>query len=238
MEKAAEWVRSQAETGSGLSNEGSLHSTIKEWYGTDNARYEVRVDRCIVDIVRGEHLIEIQTRNFPAIKNKLLRLCKHHTVRLVHPIAVEKWITHVKEQGGEVISKRRSPKRGKLISIFDELVRTPEIINEVNISIEVLMIKMEEIRCADGKGSWRRKGVSIVDRKLIEVVERVEFFNKFDFLKCLPEGLAEPFSNKSLAKSLGIYVASARRITYCLKKMGAIIEVGKRGNELLFETEK
>jgi hypothetical protein len=234
MKIAGEEIRNQAETGSGLSNEGSLHSAIKEWYAAAGDRFEVRVGRSIVDIVRGDLLIEIQTKNFLAIKKKLLKLCKDYRVRLVYPIPEEKWILHIEKQGGEVLSKRRSPKKGKLTNLFDELIRIPEIINEDNISIEVLLVKIEEIRCADGRGSWRRKGVSIIDRKLIEVTDRIEFFNKFDFLKYLPEGLVEPFSNKNLADSLGSKVAIARKMTYCLKRMGVIEEVGKKGNELLF----
>jgi len=238
MKTEGEEIQYKAETGSGLSNEGSLHSAIKDWYATAGDRFEVRVEGYIADIVRGDLLIEIQTRNFLAIKKKLLRLSENHQVRLVYPIAVEKWIIHTTFLGGEDISKRRSPKRGNLVDVFQELIRMPEIINIENISIEILMIKMDEIRCADGRGSWRRKGISIVDRKLIEVVERVEFKTKFDFLKCLPEGLIQPFTNKILSAELGKNISAATKMTYCLKRMGIIKQIGKRGRELLFEVEK
>ncbi len=96
------------------------------------------------------------------------------------------------------------------------------------------MIEVEEIWCNDGKGSWRRKGASIEDRKLIRVLERRIFEHKADFLKVLPEDLPDPFSNRNLAKSLGISVNQSRKMTYSLRKIGTITHVGKNGNQMLF----
>ena len=96
------------------------------------------------------------------------------------------------------------------------------------------MIEVEEIWCNDGRGSWRRKGASIEDRKLIRVFERRVFERTADFLKVLPEDLPDPFSNINLAKSLGITVNQSRKMTYVLRKTGAITFVGKSGNQMLF----
>ncbi len=43
------------------------------------------------------------------------------------------------------------------------------------------------------------------------------------------------FTNKLLAKTLKVTVYKARKITYCLRKMNLIREVGKIKNELIFE---
>jgi hypothetical protein len=102
------------------------------------------------------------------------------------------------------------------------------------VETEVLMIEEEEIWCNDGRGSWRRKGASIEDRKLIRVFEREVFENKSDFLKFLPKDLPDPFSNRNLAESLGIPVNQSRRMTYSLRKIGTITHVGKNKNQMLF----
>ena len=214
----------------------SLHSSIKDWYSLRGDRLEARVENYIIDIVRNDLLIEIQTRNFSAIKGKLRSLISNYSVRLVYPIAERKWIVRVSRSNGEMVSRRRSPKRGKLTDLFDELVWIPHLAGEDNFSIEVLMIEEEEIWCADGKGSWRRRGVSIKDRKLIDVVEKIRFVNREDFLRFLPKDIDQTFTNKSLAKNLGIPIRQSRRITYCLRKMGAIKLVGKNRNVLFFET--
>lgn len=214
--------------------ESSLHSDIKRWYFLEGDKVEDRVDDFIVDIVRGDLLIEIQIANFSAIKSKLLRLLINHKVRLVYPIPKEKWINHRSTATGEIYGRRKSPKRGSLSDLFSELVRIPSLFSSDNFSIEVLMIEVEEIWCNDGRGSWRRKGASIEDRKLIRVFERRIFQHKTDFLKFVPEDLSDPFSNRDLAKSLGIPINQSRKMTYVLRKIGIITYVGKNRNQLLF----
>ena len=217
-----------------LMNEYSLHSAIKNWYSLPGDRFEVRVDDFIVDIVRETLLIEIQTRNFSAIKKKLAKLLENHRVRLVYPIPQQKWIVHVTESG-EIVRRRKSPKKGRLSDLFYELVRAPNLIKEENFSLEVLMIDEEEVRCNDGKGSWRRRGVSIKDRRLMNVHSKVLFRNGKDFLRFLPSDLIKPFTNKKLAKLSGVSINLARKITYCLRRIGTITTVGKKGKELIFE---
>ena len=222
------------QTGININNEKSLHSSIKQWYAVPGDRLEVKVDKYIIDLVREDSLIEIQTRNFSAIGNKLRDLVKYNKVMLVHPIAVEKYIVTM-EDSEEVISRRKSPKKGKLTDLFDELVRIPDLIGSENFILEILMTKEEEIRCKDGKGSWRRKGISIKDRKLLEVTEKITFKEEKDFLRFLPEELPQSFTNKDLAKILKVTVYKARKITYCFRKMKIIKEIGKTKNELIFE---
>jgi len=235
MREAQSPLPDPEERGIGLENERSLHAAIKEWYSLPGDRFEVRVGGYIIDIVRDDLLIEIQTRNFAAIREKLRTLVESHRVQLVHPIAQEKWIVRIAPSDNRVIGRRKSPKRGKLTGLFDELVRIPDLINNPSFSLVILMVRVDEIRCPDGKGSWRRKGVSIVDTQLGDVVEKVVFMGRHDFLRLIPEGLGKPFSNRGLAEKLGIRLRQARRMTYCLRKMGLIENVGKRGNELLFE---
>jgi hypothetical protein len=235
MSKTGNQHKTQEAPGIGLLNQRSLHSAIREWYALPGDRFETKVDGFIVDIVRGDLLIEIQTANLAAVSRKLHALAAEHKVLLVFPIPIEKHIIRVTKRRRKVLSRRRSPKRGALIDLFDELVRIPHLLNHENFALEVLMTREEEIRCDDGKGSWRRKGVSITDRKLVEVVDRVLFRSKWDFLQFVPADMDQPFTNKGLSERTGSPVHMTRKITYCLKKMGVIKEVGKQGHELLFE---
>lgn len=221
--------------GIGLRNERSLHASIKKWYSQPGDELEVKVDGYIVDIVRGDWLIEVQTRNFSAIRHKLSTLVKNHRLRLIYPIAKEKWIVRTNVSGKQILGRRKSPRHGTIRDLFEELVAIPELVKQEHFELEVLLIQEEEVRCADGKGSWWRRGHSLRDRKLIEVVGTVLFRTRHDFLRFLPHDLPEPFSNKSLAETLGMPIHSVRRMTYCLKKMGLIAQTGKSGREFLFE---
>ena len=214
--------------------EYSLHSEIKDWYEVPGDKLEVKVEDFIVDILRDKLLIEIQTGNFSAVKKKLIKLLLDNQVRLVYPIAKLKWIVNV-SRSGEFIRRRKSPKKGKLIDLFYELVHTASLIEDRNFSLEVLLIEEEELRCNDGRGSWRRRGVSVKNRKLLSVFNRIVLRDSQDFLEFLPKELDEYFTNKALALKLGISVKLAQKITYCLRKMGVISIAGKKRNELLFQ---
>jgi hypothetical protein len=115
-----------------------------------------------------------------------------------------------------------------------ELVSLPRIIEKKNFSLEVLVTREEEIRRDDGRGSWRRKGWSIFDHHLIEVVGRHLFKEPGDFLKLIPQDLQEPFSTRDLADSIEQPHWLAQKMAYCLRNMGLVHVVGKNGNALLY----
>jgi len=224
-----------SENGIGVLNERSLHASLKEWYAEPGDVAEVKLDGYVIDLVRGERLIEFQTRNFSSIGRKLRTLVETYDLRLVHPVSQEKWIVRVDSSGEKVLSRRKSPRRGRLTDVFDELVRIPDLVNSPGFTLEVVLIQEEEVRCDDGKGSWRRKGVSITDRKLLEVVEQAEFKTSSDFLRFLPDSLKDPFTNRELHSAADVPMHRAQKMTYCLRKMNAIRQVGKKGNAHLYE---
>ena len=149
--------------------ERSLHAGLKSWYARPRDRVEVPMEGYIIDLVRRGTLIEIQTRGFGKLRPKLNRLVSTHRVRVVFPIAERKWIVTTDAEGC-VLRRRLSPKRGAYRDLFAELMRIPNVMGSPNFTLDVLLVKVEELRCADGRGSWRRKGVSVLDTRLLEVV--------------------------------------------------------------------
>lgn len=220
--------------GIGLKNEKSLHAALKEWYFEKGDMIEVLVDKFVIDIVRDNLLIEIQTGNFSAIRRKLNMLLVKHKIRLIYPIPKQKWIIKVDPDTESVVSIRKSSRHGRVCDLFNQLIYIPDLINCENFEIEVLMIEEEDVRCEDGKGSWRRKGVSKKDRVLKMVLERINFKTGDDFLRLLPNDLQTTFSNKILSEVMKISKQKAGKITYCLKKMGLIEEVGRNKNGIIY----
>lgn len=214
--------------------ETSLHSALKNWYTQPGDSQEMPVDGFLVDVVRGDVLIEIQTRHFHALKSKLDRLLENHRVRVVHPIAQEKWIVRLPGDRNLSTERRRSPKHGRLEHIFVELVRFPQLISHPNFSLEVVLIREEEIRRHDGRGSWRRKGWSIADRKLLEVVDQVVLEQPADFRLFLPASLPHTFTSRDLGLSLGIPRGLAQKALYCLTRMDLVAVTGSQGRSRLY----
>jgi hypothetical protein len=206
----------------GSLKEKSLHAALKKWFMQPGDLQEQKIDGYIIDIVRGDLLIEIQTRSFSSIKNKLRILLEKHPLLLVYPIAQEKWIVRLSPEAGHPSTRRKSPKHGRIEQLFNELLPIPDLISHPNFNIEILFIRKEEIWQDDGQGSWRRKGVSIVDHVLIDVLDRVLLRAPEDFRQMLPTSLSGTFTNRDLAIALGIQPRLAQKMTYCLRAMGII----------------
>lgn len=213
-------------------SEKSLHSALKAWIAQPGDRFEVEVEGRVVDVVRGDLLIEIQTRNFAAIRRKLADLMQHHRVHLIHPIAQDHWI--VKQAGDDIVSRRRSPRHGTLFHLFNELIRIPHFIHHPHFSLEVLLVHDEELQQNDGNGSWRRKGWSIADRRLLGVVEQRVFACAADYAALLPDTLPDGFTTRDLAGTIRQPLPIAQKMAYCLRQTDLLQITGKQGNALVY----
>ncbi|MBP7653153.1 hypothetical protein KA977_07005 [Candidatus Dependentiae bacterium] len=218
----------------GIQKERSLHSAVKKLYSEPGDLIEHKIGKYVIDIVRNDLLIEIQTSNFSAIKKKLSDLINNYKILVVYPIAELKTITKVSDSG-EILSSRKSPKKFCLYDVFDELINIRNFLNHKNFSLEVLIINEEQIRKNDGQGSWRRRGISLIDRKLVGIKEKKVFVSSEDFKKFIPKKLKKPYSNKTFAEKTGISIYKSRKVNYVLKSMGIINICGKNKNELLFD---
>ena len=218
----------------GTMQETSLHAALKKRLARPGDRFEVEVDGYFIDIVHGDLLIEIQTGNFTALKRKLGRLLNAHSVCVVYPIAQERWVRRITAEG-KAISRRKSPKKGQIEEVFLELVRLPQLVSHPNFSLKALLIQDEVIWRDDGQGSWRRKGWSVADRVLLDVLEFRDFKGTADYLALLPDSLAGPFTNNDLVSMLKVRANLAQKMTYCLRKMGLIEVVGKNGRAYLYD---
>ena len=219
----------------GVLNEQPLHAALKRWYAGPDGELEVTVDGFVIDVVRAGLLIELQVGNFSAIKRKLKCLLKEdHVLRLVYPIPREKWLLkHHPGAEGE-IERRKSPKRGRVEEVFDELVSFPALLAHPNFSLEVALTQEEEVRHHD-PSAWRRRGWAVDERRLIDVAAHHRFERPADMFALLPAGLPEQFTTADLAEALGGSRRLAQRMAYCLRKMGCITQIGRRGRAKLYE---
>jgi hypothetical protein len=218
----------------GTLNEGPLHAALKAWYAQPGDRPEVVVDGYVVDLVRDELLIEIQTASFASIKAKLTDLVARHLLRLVYPVAREKWIVKLGDDLATEVSRRKSPKRGVVEEVFAELVSFPHLLTRPNFSLEVLHIQEEEVQRYEPGRAWRRRGWLTHERRLLAVVDHRSFDSPTAMSELLPPDLPEQFTTADLAEALSQGRRLAQKMAYCLREMGALDVVGKQGNAWLY----
>jgi hypothetical protein len=210
----------------GTLHETSLHAALKHHLAQPGDRFEAPVGGYVADLLRpdtaGDLIIEVQTGSFTALKRKLPGLLERHRVQLVHPIALEKWIVRV-DGAGQPLGRRKSPRRGALTDLFWELVSLPALLAHPNLTLQVLLTREEEVRAPARRS---RRDYQVTDRRLLEVVQAVEFQTPQDFLAFIPVRLPEPFTSRALAEALDIPADLAHKITYCLRHMGVLAEAG------------
>ena len=218
----------------GVLREGPLHAAIKAMLAGPGDRFEVPVGGFVIDLVRADgELVEVQTGGFSALGRKLDALLDEHRFRIVYPVAAERRIVRV-DGDGEISSVRRSPKRAGVVEVFDKLVAFPSLLTHPHLTIEVLLLCEDHVRGGRPERAGRRTR-DPGERRLIDVLDRVEVREPDDVLTMLPPLPSDPFSTRQLAAQLGCSVPLAQRTAYCLRMMGIIQAAGKRGRTPLHQ---
>lgn len=209
----------------GTLNEGSLHAALKELYAEPGDRFELPLDRFVIDIARpeldGELLIEIQTGSFGAMGRKLDFLLPDYRMLLVHPIAHASYLVR-----GEA-KPRRSPKKGSVYDLFGQLVSIPTLLDHPNLTLDIVIVNVDKVQEHDAKARRGRGGYRTVDRRLREVVERHRFESPKDLLRLVPDGLPNIFTTADLARLGGFTRSQAQQMAYCFRALEFFEEIDR-----------
>jgi hypothetical protein len=158
-------------------------------------------------------------------------------VLVVKPIVARKTLIKQDERDGPPLSQRQSPKRGKLLDIFEDLVYFTRVFPHPRLQLEVVLVEIEEFR-HPGHGRrrrWRANDHIIADQKLVSVGERTRLTLASDLISLVPGKLPRQFHTGHLAERAGVNRSVAQRIAYCLREMQAVEQVGKQGNSLIYQ---
>ena len=227
--------------------ETSLHRELKELYAPDASQTEVPLEGYRIDAVSRGRLVEIQHGSLAAIRDKVARLLENHRVLVVKPIVATKVLVKLDAKGGNVVERRRSPKRGGLFDLFHELVYFTRVFPHRRLTLEVALVEVEEWRYP-GHGRRRRRrdrDHQVEDQHLVGVLQTHRFRTLADLRGLLPDDLPRPFHTGHLAEGLGVHPPGwwasratrwvAQRVAYCLRETGAARVVGKQGNAVLYD---
>lgn len=214
----------------GTYQEYSLHEDLKNYYKTETGNLEVKVEKYIIDVVNNQQLIEVQTRNFSQIREKLQDLLElGYSVTLVHPIYEQKLF---KTSIGDKQSVRTSPKKDNLLAIFNELVYITDLFNYTNFSLEIVFTKVEIVRKKIKTNKYK-----VFDKKLLEITRKVQFTRPEDFLFIIPYDLQIRLTTKNLMARLGIPYPLASKMVYFFAKTKLLRIIQKEGNLKIYSVK-
>ena len=221
--------------GIGTLSEKTVHAILKNYYEPDEDRQEIPIENYVADIYADGEIIEIQTRQFNKLRDKLKAFLPLYPVTIVYPIPREKWLIWIDEESGELSTKRKSPKKGNAYMIFSELYKIKMFLKDENLRIRPVLMDMEEYRLLNGWSRDKKKGSSRFDRIPTELVEEVEISCLQDYMQFVPYDLPEQFTTKDFAKAAHITTSLAQTTLNILFHVGVVERVGKQGHAYLYE---
>ena len=220
--------------GIGTLSEKTIHAILKNYYQPDEDKQEIPIENFIADIYSDGEIIEIQTRQFNKMRDKLKTFLPLYPVTIVYPIPREKWIIWIDEESGELSKKRKSPVKGNPYMAFPELYKIKMFLKDPNLRLKLVFLDMEEYKLLNGWSKDRKKGSSRYDRIPTNIAEEIDISCIRDYMQLVPYELEGEFTSKEFAKAAHISVSLAQTVLNILYYVGTVTRTGKRGKQFLY----
>lgn len=224
--------------GIGTLSEKTVHAILKNYYQPDEDHQEIPIENYVADIYTDGEIIEIQTRQFNKLRDKLTTFLSLYPVTIVYPIPREKWVIWIDEESGELSKPRKSPKKGTPYTVFPELYKIKPFLKNQNLRLKLVLMDMEEYKLLNGWSKDRKKGASRYDRIPTELIDEVEINCPKDYMQFVPYELEGEFTAKEFAKAAHIPSALAGTVVNILCYMDIIEHTGKRGRAYLYQVKE
>jgi hypothetical protein len=233
----------------GTLREKRLHACIKRYLCPDETCHErpvgdlLREDgakprHMVADILTEGHILEVQTGGFFPLREKIGWYLTHTPCRVtvVHPIPAVKYLSWIDPADGSILSRSKSPKRGRVKDVAKELYWVSDFIGDPRFSVRLLLLELEEYRLADGWSRDKKRGSNRYERFPTALLGDVTLWTPADYAAYfLPPALSAPdgegndpvFTAAAYAKATGI----RGKATYSMLRL-------LEGLALLEETEE
>lgn len=236
----------------GTLREKRLHAAVKLYLCPDESCHErpvgdllredgtatARPRRMVADILADGHILEVQTGGFFPLKEKISWYLTHTPCRVtvVHPIPAVRYLSWINPEDGSIISRRKSPKRGRVKDVAKELYWLSDFIGNPRFSLRLLLIELEEYRMADGWSRDGKRGSNRYERFPTALLGDVTLGTPADYAAYfLPPALSEAalsspdaegdyplFTAAVYAKTTGIRGKATYSTIHLLEKLGLV----------------
>ncbi len=221
--------------GIGTLSEKSIHAILKNYYEPDEEHQEIPVENYVADIYRDGEIIEIQTRQFNKLRDKLSVFLPLYKVTVVYPVSKEKWLITMDAETGLLHNMRRSPAKGNRYTVFPELYKIKMFLRNPNLKLRLVLLRIEEYRLINNSG-WDKTALSdTYDKIPTNLEEEIEINCKEDYMQFIPDGLKGPFTSKEFAAAAHIPSSLAQSVLNILYYVRIVTRVGKDGKQYLYE---
>ncbi len=222
--------------GIGMQKEKTLHAVLKCFKEPDPDRQEIPIGNYIADIYNREGITEIQTAHLGNLREKLRAFLPLYPVRVVYPIARKKDVIWIDPGTGEELKRNHSTHRGSYYTAFKELYRIRPFLREPGLTLELVLLDMDEYRLQDGWSRDGKRGSHRYDRVPTAYWSSLVLERPEDYMQLVPADLPEPFTAAELARAAGFPKALSSTVLLILTEMGCTVRTGKRGRAYEYRT--
>ncbi|MBO5938649.1 MAG: hypothetical protein J6Q82_04025 [Clostridia bacterium] len=172
--------------------EKRLHRILKDFISEEEGTQEISVGKYTADLLVGDEITEIQTRS---LRPLLPKLCYYlsdteYRVTVVHPILAEKTLIRAERDTGEVLSVKKSPKKGRVTDGLSELYWLSSLLPNERLTVRFLLLRADEVRYSE-RVRYRKSGAYDAELFPRELLDEIVLGCREDYRIFLPEGLAD-----------------------------------------------
>lgn len=239
FERARAAAAKTEKNGIGTLGEKGIHRTLKYFYEPDESCHEINIGGYVADIVNENGIIEIQSGSFGSMKKKLAEFLECSPVTIVYPCAVSKCLIMLDPDTGEVLYKRRSPKKSGIYDVIGELWSISDFLENERLEIRVVMVGTEEIReqrerVTRGRRR-RKKNYTVLEKYPTSFLGEIILGERYDYRCFLPEELPEEFTTADMRRLTGMDSLTVSSTVNLLRKIGVVERIGKKGNSYIYK---
>lgn len=224
--------------GIGTLSEKTVHAILKNYYAPDEDMHEIPIKNYVADIYTGSEIIEIQTRQFNRMRDKLTAFLQEYPVTVVYPIPREKWLIWIDEESGELSKPHKSPAKGNVYDAFKELYKIKMYLKSPKLHLKFVLLDMEEYRLLNGWSQDKKRGSCRYDRIPSRFVEEIAVDEPRDYMQFIPYELTTPFTSEQFAKAAHIRKPLAQTVLNILTHMECVERIGKEGRSYLYDVKE
>ena len=231
--------RVQGELGVGTLAEKWQHQIIKRYLSENTAEHEILVSserKFVSDVRVGMDAYEVQTGSFAPMAKKIAYYLEQTdlTVTVVHPIAVNRWLSWVDGENEEISPRKKSPVHGSANHILAQLYPLLGMLPHPRLKFRILLLEVHDFKLLSRRKSNPKKGAQRYERIPLSLLEDISLNQPSDFAQFLPQGLPSPFTVKDFSKAAKIKGRDAYSAVRALTALGLITQTNPIGRSMAF----
>ena len=218
----------------GVLSEKTLHKTIKNLYEPNHSYQEIKIDNYFVDICKENNIIEVQTKQFNKLRDKITYLLSlnKYKINIVYPVFTSKMIYNI--SNGEISNPKKSPKKFRIPEVFHELYMIKQLLGHKDLMITLLLFEINEYR----EIANNRRGYVCYDRIPTKLIDEIVLKDNKDYINLLPPDLSETFTSKEICLKTKTNVKYVNKMLNVMKYLNVVEVVGKDGRKLLYNVKR